>query len=117
MKAIDTYVTLDKQQLRDVTLDDAGLMKDILAALIDDTSQQVPLIEDAIRAGDAQRCMNLAHYCKGACANVGAVSAASLLKRIETQAAAEQFQDCGEALAALAQQIGLLREEAKTLGN
>jgi hypothetical protein len=47
---------------------------------------------------------------------VGAVSAASLLKRIETQAAAEQFQECGEALAALAQQIGLLREEAKTLG-
>jgi hypothetical protein len=46
---------------------------------------------------------------------VGAVSAAALLKHIETRAAALEFQECSEALAALAQQVSLLREEAKTL--
>ena len=117
MQAIDTSVTLDKQQLSDVTLDDASLMQEILAALVEDTSQQIQLLEDAIQARDAQRCMHLAHYCKGACANVGAVSAAALLKHIETRAAAQQFQECSEALCALAQQVGLLREEAKNLAD
>ena len=115
MQAIDTSVTLDKEQLREVTLDDPELMLEILTALVEDTSQQVPLLEGAIQARDAQGCMRLAHYCKGACANVGAVSAAALLKHIETQAAALQFQECAEALAALAQQVSLLREEAADL--
>jgi HPt (histidine-containing phosphotransfer) domain-containing protein len=115
VQVIDTSVTLDKQQLRDVTLDDPDLMQEILAALVDDTSQQVQLLEDAIRARDAERCMRLAHYSKGACANVGAISAAALLKHIETRASARQFQECTEALVALAQQINLLRQEATTL--
>ncbi len=115
MQAIDTSVTLDKQQFRDVTLDDPDLMREILAALVDDTSQQIPLIEGAIQARDAEGCMRLAHYSKGACANVGATSAAALLKHIETRAAALEFQECSEALAALAQQVSLLREEARTL--
>jgi HPt (histidine-containing phosphotransfer) domain-containing protein len=115
VQAIDTSVTLDKEQLREVTLDDPELMQEILAALVDDTSQQVQLLEGAIKARDAQGCMRLAHYSKGACSNVGAVSAAALLKHIETRAAALEFQECSEALAALAQQVSLLREEAKTL--
>ncbi len=90
-------------------------MQEILTALVDDTSQQVRLLEGAIQACDAQGCMRLAHYSKGACANVGAVSAAALLKHIETQAAAMQFQECTEALAALAQQVSLLREQASLM--
>jgi HPt (histidine-containing phosphotransfer) domain-containing protein len=117
VQATDTPVTLDIQQLRDVTLDDAGLMRDILAALAEDTAQQIHLLESAIHARDAERCMRLAHYSKGACANVGAISAAALLRQIETRAAARQFQECSEALAALALQVGLLREEAKTLSD
>jgi HPt (histidine-containing phosphotransfer) domain-containing protein len=112
---IDTSVTLDKQQLRDVTLDDAELMQEILTALIDDTSRQMQLLEGAIEQRDAQRCMRLAHYSKGACANVGAVSAAALLKLIECQASDLEFAACSEALSALAQQVVLLREQAKTL--
>lgn len=115
MQAIDTSVTLDKEQLREVTLDDPELMIEILSALVDDTSQQVQLLEGAIQSRDAPGCMRLAHYSKGACANVGAVSAAALLKHIETQAAAQQFQECSEALAALAEQVSRLRQEAAEL--
>jgi HPt (histidine-containing phosphotransfer) domain-containing protein len=115
VQAIDTSVTLDKKQLRDVTLDDAGLMQEILAALIEDTSQQIPLLEGAIEERDAELCRRLAHYSKGACANVGAVSAAALLKYIEFQASAREFHECSEALSALARQVDRLREEAKSL--
>jgi HPt (histidine-containing phosphotransfer) domain-containing protein len=115
VQAIDTSVTLDKVQLREVTLDDPELMQEILAALVDDTSQQVQLLEGAIERHDAESCMRLAHYSKGACANVGAVSAAALLKHIETRAAAQEFQECSEALAALAEQVSRLREAASLM--
>ena len=105
-------IVLDRAQLRDVTLDDEDLMREILAALIDDTSQQMPLLESAVRAEDAQKCAQLAHYCKGACANVGANAAAAVLKRIEREAAGHEFPECRASLANLAVELDRLRLEA-----
>jgi HPt (histidine-containing phosphotransfer) domain-containing protein len=45
----DVTEVLDWQQLRDVTSDDDHLMREIVGALIDDTSRQIPLLEAAIR--------------------------------------------------------------------
>lgn len=59
--------------------------------------------------------MRLAHYSKGACANVGARSAAAILKEIETNAAAGNFAECGAALLRLAQAIELVDSEAAAL--
>ena len=56
--------------------------------------------------------MRLAHYSKGACANVGAFRAATLLKDMERQAAARSFTACAESLATLSREIELLRAEA-----
>lgn len=86
-------------------------MREILSALIDDTSRQIRLLESAIREQDSQKCMRLAHYSKGACANVGANSAAALLKRIEHEAGKGQFPECGVSLTALTHEIDLLRHE------
>jgi len=96
-------------------MDDSDLMRDILSALLEDTTQQVALLEAAIRNGDVQACVRLAHYSKGACANVGANRAAGVLKSIEFSAAHAEFQKCGESLAALAGEIELLRSESVTL--
>jgi HPt (histidine-containing phosphotransfer) domain-containing protein len=115
VQAIDTCVTLDQEQLREVTMNDLDLMRELLAALIDDTSQQIELLQAAVQEHDSGRCMRLAHYSKGACANVGAASAAALLKRIEVGAAAREFPECGEALASLAVEVTRLREEARIL--
>ena len=93
-------------------MDDPELMREIVSALIDDTSTQLPLLEAAIRACDGARCASLAHYSKGACANVGAESAADLLKHIEQRAKGGDFQECTSSLAALANEIGRLRSEA-----
>jgi HPt (histidine-containing phosphotransfer) domain-containing protein len=90
-------------------------MREILTALIDDTSRQIPLMELAIREGDSQKCARLAHYSKGACANVGAAAAAEVLKTMEHRAANHEFQECGESLSALVQALNLLRSEAQSI--
>jgi HPt (histidine-containing phosphotransfer) domain-containing protein len=92
-------------------MDDPDLMREILQALIQDTSDQLGKLAAAIRAQDAGQCARLAHYCKGACANVGANRVAGLLRQIEVKASAGEFQECGEALGCMKQEIELLRGE------
>jgi HPt (histidine-containing phosphotransfer) domain-containing protein len=106
---------LDRDQLREVTFDDEALMREILAALVDDTRRQMLLLDAAIQEEDATRCMRLAHYSKGACANVGAQSAAAILKEIENKAAHRDFPECQAALTRLAQEVDLLQSEAVAL--
>jgi HPt (histidine-containing phosphotransfer) domain-containing protein len=106
---------LDRAQLRDVTLNDAELMREILAALVDDTTRQLKLLSAAIQEQDATRCMHLAHYSKGACANLGANAAAALFKEIEQRAASHDFGQCTECLARLGGAVDALRSEVQTL--
>jgi HPt (histidine-containing phosphotransfer) domain-containing protein len=106
---------LNLEQLREVTMDDPDLMREIVSALIEDTSEQVHRLEAAIRDGDSLKCARLAHYSKGACANVGAESAAELLKHIEQRANGGDLKECSVSLAALADEIGRLRSEAAGL--
>ena len=51
---------LDLDHLKDITLDDDELMREVVSALIDDTSRQLSLLDAAIRGQDRQRCMKLA---------------------------------------------------------
>jgi len=115
VQASDANSVLDKSQLRDITMDDPELMREILAALLADTSQQMGLLEAAIRAQNTAQCMRLAHYSKGACANVGANRAAGMFKLIESKAAGGEFSECVESLASLVREMDLLRLESATL--
>ena len=90
-------------------------MREVLAALIEDTSRQIELLDYAIRAQDPERCKRLAHYCKGACANLGANAAAAVLRRMEHEALARDFEHCAESLAALGTELDRLRAEAESL--
>jgi HPt (histidine-containing phosphotransfer) domain-containing protein len=110
---IDPTVVLDLEQLREVTLDDDELMGQILAALIDDTARQIPLLEVAIRERDGPKCARLAHYSKGACANVGANAAATVLAAMESQAASGSVAECSVQLARLASEVERLRQQAE----
>lgn len=102
---------LDREQLRDVTLNDDDLMREVLAELIDDTSRQLPLLQAAISAADVSATMRLAHYSKGACANLGAQAAAATLLNIERCAASGDFGECTVSLANLAAEVERLRAE------
>jgi HPt (histidine-containing phosphotransfer) domain-containing protein len=108
----DVTTVLDRQQLRDAALDDDQFMRKIVRALIDETSRQIPLLEAAIREKDPSATRRLAHYSKGACANVGARSAAAALEDIERTAARSDFDECAASLGRLAQAIDRLRAEA-----
>jgi HPt (histidine-containing phosphotransfer) domain-containing protein len=92
-------------------MDDPDLMREILHALIQDTSAQLGKLAEAIRAQDAGQCVRLAHYCKGACVNVGANRVAGLMRQIEVKASAGEFQDCDEALGSIREEMELLRGE------
>jgi len=107
----DTAAVLDRDQLRDITMNDEALMREIVGVLVDDTARQIQLLAIAIREEDPQKCMRLAHYFKGACANVGANRAATLLREMERQAAARSFAACAESLQSLTREIERLREE------
>jgi len=115
VQSTDVNTVLDKNQLRDITMDDPELMRDIVQALLVDTSSQVGLIESAIREQDSAQCIRLAHYSKGACANVGANRAADIFKTIEHKAKDGAFSDCSESLASLVREMDLLRDEGATL--
>jgi len=109
--ALKPTLVLDLEQLRDVTLNDDDLMREVLEALIDDTDRQMPLLQAAIRAADVSATMRLAHYSKGACANLGAQAAAATLLNIERCAASGDFGQCTVSLANLAAEVERLRAE------
>ncbi len=106
METIEYTPALDREQLREVTMDDEDLMREVLSVLWDDTSAHVPKLEAAVRNRDLEQCVRLAHYSKGACANVGASAAAKVFRRIEHDARAAEFGRCEESLAALAEVLG-----------
>jgi HPt (histidine-containing phosphotransfer) domain-containing protein len=111
VRALDTTLVLDRKQLREVTLEDEDLMRQLLAALIEDTERQMPLLHMAVRNTDPQGCARLAHYCKGACANVGAQAAAMVLAELERNAKAGAMEECARQLAVLAAEVARLRAE------
>jgi HPt (histidine-containing phosphotransfer) domain-containing protein len=106
---------LDLSQLRDLTLDDEELMREVLNALIDDTGRQLRLLSNAIDQQDSRVCVRLAHYCKGACANVGANRAAAMLKQMEDNASRGDFALCAAALQTLESELVQLRHEADAM--
>jgi HPt (histidine-containing phosphotransfer) domain-containing protein len=108
-------VVFDIDQLRNVCMEDSELMRELVTALIDDATKQLPALRDAVEHADATRCARLAHYVKGACANVGAVSMASVLKQIEGSAAAGDFVACRASLGNLTAELRKFSSETATV--
>jgi len=96
-------------------MDDAELMQDILATLISDTGRQLLALEHAVESADAKETARLAHYSKGACANVGATSTARILLEIEKKAKEGDLEACGASLASLQREFQKLQAEAAQL--
>ncbi len=88
----------DINQLRNICLEDAELMREVATSLVKDATAQVAALQDAVEQADSTRCARLAHYVKGACANVGAASLAALMKSIELSARAGDFAACRASL-------------------
>lgn len=102
---------LDMNQLRNITLEDEDLMKEIVQALVDDASTQIRLLSDAFQRADAIECARLAHSARGACGNVGAVSLATIFSSVERQAKAGNLSRCAPEIQRLPQELELLRTQ------
>ena len=110
-----TDVVFDIDQLRNVCMEDSELMRELVTALIDDATKQLPALSDAVEHADATRCARVAHYVKGACSTVGAVSMAFLLRQIERSAAAGDFDACRASLSSLTDEFRKFSTETATL--
>ncbi|HXI44164.1 MAG TPA: Hpt domain-containing protein [Bryobacteraceae bacterium] len=106
---------LDLGQLRGVCMEDAELMREVATSLIDDTASRIPELAEAVEHADGSRCARVAHYVKGACANVGAAAMAAVLKTIEVDAKAGNFGACHASLARLAAELQKFSAEAAAL--
>ena len=110
-----TDVVFDIDQLRNVCMEDSELMRELVTALIEDATKQISALSAAVEHADATQCARLAHYVKGACANVGAVSMAALLKQIERNATAGDFDACRAFLNNLTAEFQKFSSEAAAL--
>ena len=105
-------LVLDICQLRNVTLDDEALMREVVRALLIDASERIDDLRGAVERSDALECARLAHTAQGACGNVGAASMAALFWSIERYARVGDFNLCRSALERLSIELDKLRFEA-----
>jgi HPt (histidine-containing phosphotransfer) domain-containing protein len=105
-------LVLDICQLRNVTLDDEALMREVVGALLIDVSERIDDLRGAVERADALECARLAHTAQGACGNVGAASMAALFWSIERYARVGDFDLCRAALERLSIELDKLRFEA-----
>src|SRR5260370_34997426 len=115
MEGVRSLVILDLSQLRNVTLDDQALMREVVDALVSDTSQHLAELRQAVERGDLQACLRLAHNTHGACGNAGAVSMAALLASLELQPKHGDLDICRASLAIMIVRCEKLRRAAASM--
>src|SRR2546421_9082827 len=109
------HMVLDLSQLRNVTLDDQALMREVVRALVADASLRIEDLSGAVDRADILECVRLSHSAQGACLNVGAASMAALFWSVEQHAGHGDFQSCRELQRSLAIELDKLRVEASRL--
>ncbi len=109
-------LVLDVSQLRNVTLNDEALMREVVVALVNEVSLQIESLSRAVQRGDAEACITVAHNAYGACGNVGAASMAAVFYSIERQAAAGNIGQCRSHVESLSVELEKLRREVDAMG-
>ena len=108
-------LVLDLAQLRNVTLNDEALMREVVSALMSAVSEQIQDLQRAMERGDFQACIQVAHSARGACGNVGAVSLAAVFSALEGQAAEGDLESCRSSVRELTVELEKLRREAEKI--
>ena len=108
-------LVLDFSQLRNVTLNDEALMREVVDALVSEVSQQIEGLNRAVQCGDIQACVRVAHNAYGACGNVGAASMAAVFSSLERQAADGNLSLCRSFVETLSVELDKLRREVDSI--
>ena len=112
---ISELLVLDVSQLRNVTLNDEALMREVVAALVSEVSQQIEGLSRAVQRGDTKACITVAHNAYGACGNVGAASMAAVFYSIERQAVEGNLGLCRSHVESLSVELEKLRREVDSI--
>jgi HPt (histidine-containing phosphotransfer) domain-containing protein len=115
MEQVSAMAVLDLSQLRNITLNDEGLMREVIGALVSDASHQIEELHRAVERKDAPACARVAHCARGACGNVGAISLAALFSTVERDARCGDLKQCRSSVAHLAVELEKLRSEANAI--
>ena len=115
MEGSSALIVLDLSQLRNVTMNDEELMREVVNALVSDASQQIENLRGAVGRSDAKECRRLAHALRGSCGNVGAVALAALSSTIEQQAVAGDLGACAASIEQMTGEVERLREQAGSI--
>jgi HPt (histidine-containing phosphotransfer) domain-containing protein len=108
-------LVLDFSQLRNVTLNDEVLMREVVHALVSDASHQIEELNRAVERDDATACIRVAHCAHGACGNVGAASMAALFQAVEQHARKGDLSTCRSSVGSLLTELEKLRSEAVSI--
>jgi HPt (histidine-containing phosphotransfer) domain-containing protein len=106
---------LDLSQLRNVTLNDETLMREVVCALVSDASRQIEELNRAVERDDVSACVRVAHSAHGACGNVGAASLAALFDAVEQRARQGDLETCRSSMKGLQEELEKLRAEASSI--
>jgi HPt (histidine-containing phosphotransfer) domain-containing protein len=105
---------IDWERLSQISDDDEEFQLELLNMLAADITEQLVIIQSAIEHQSSKELQELGHYLKGATANVGVVSIATISRQLEDHGRANQFELAATCLAALTtQQQKLLAYLAK----
>lgn len=95
---------IDWERLSQISDDDEEFQLELLNMLAADITEQIIIIDGAIEQQSTKELQELGHYLKGATANVGVDSMASIAKQLEEAGRTEKFELATTCLAALADQ-------------
>jgi HPt (histidine-containing phosphotransfer) domain-containing protein len=115
MEAGSSLLVLDLSQLRNVTLNDEALMREVVNALVTDASHQIEELHRAVERDDVSACVRVAHSAHGACGNVGAASLAALFDAVEQHARDGDLDTCRTSMKSLQAELEKLRSEASAI--
>jgi len=115
LEAGSRLLVLDLSQLRNVTLNDETLMREVVRALVSEASHQIEELHLAVAREDVSACVRVAHSAHGACGNVGAASLAALFNAVEQQARQGDLDTCRSSIDNLQAELEKLRSEASSI--
>jgi HPt (histidine-containing phosphotransfer) domain-containing protein len=95
---------IDWERLSQISDDDEEFQLELLNMLAVDITEQIVIINSAIEQQNGKELQELGHYLKGATANVGVTSIASIARQLEEAGLGQRFELATACLTALAAQ-------------
>ena len=103
--------TFDQEQLEQLSGGDRAFQKELLQLFVADTDNSLSQLATAISTENPSAVQALAHYIKGASANIGAVGMSRTAAQLERLAKTENLKPAPTSL----RQLQILHEEVKRL--